>query len=253
MIHDHYEMDFDNLKQQIKDPKVKIMILCSPHNPVGRVWSKDELKKVAELCLENNVLLISDEIHSDIVYPGNKHINFASLSEELSNHVITCTSASKTFNLAGLQTSNIIIKNKELRNRLKQRVLSAGIQEPNPIGAIATEICYSECEDWFDQLLVYLQSNLKYIKDYIRENLPEIKVFEPQGTYLVWIDFRAWNMSYQELEDFMLNKAHVALDEGYIFGPGGEGFERINIATPKTYLKECLERIYRARKEETGH
>lgn len=253
IVKNHYEMDFDNLKQQIEGPKVKIMILCSPHNPVGRVWSSDELKKIGKICLDHNILLISDEIHSDIVYPGHKHINLASISEELSDQIITCTSASKTFNLAGLQTSNIIIKNEQIRNRFKQRVLSAGINEPNPIGALATEICYNECEDWFDQLLVYLQSNLEYVKNYIQANLSDIKIFEPEGTYLLWMDFRAWNKNYQELEDFMLNKAQVALDEGYIFGPEGEGFERINIATPKAYLIECLNRIYRAYLEEKNH
>lgn len=253
IVDDHYEMDFENLKQQMEDPKVKIMILCSPHNPVGRVWTKSELKKVGDLCLEHNILLISDEIHSDIIYSGYTHTNFASISDEFSDYVITCTSASKTFNLAGLQTSNIIIKNEQLRNRLKQRVLSAGIQEPNPIGALATEICYKECEDWVDQLIDYLQSNLGYIKNFVREYMPEIKVFEPQGTYLVWVDFRAWKKNFHELEDFMLNKAQVALDEGYIFGPGGEGFERFNIATPRIYLKECFDRIYRARKEEMGY
>jgi len=241
----HYTMDFNDLETKF-DSRVKLLILCSPHNPVGRVWSKEELTKLGEICLKHNVIIISDEIHEDLVYKEYTHIPFASLSEEFAMHSITCTAPSKTFNLAGLQTSNIIIPNPKLRNDFQNMLESNAITSPNIFGIVALQTAYEEGEEWLDQLLDYLHENLNFLIEYIEKNMPQIKVIKPEGTYLVWLDFRSLGMDALSLKNFLLEKAKVAFDDGYIFGPGGEGFERINIACPRSLLKEGLDRIARA-------
>lgn len=241
-----YTMDFEDLRRKIKEERVKLLILCNPHNPIGRVWSTDELKTLGQICVENNVLVISDEIHSDLIFKGYKHTSFASISDEFRYNSITCTAPSKTFNLAGLQTSNVIISNKELRDKFKAILLKHGLKRLNTFGIIACEAAYNYGDQWLDELLEYLEDNKSFLKAFIKEKIPKLKVIEAEGTYLVWIDCRALGMNNDDLKTFMLTKAKVAFDEGYIFGQGGDGFERINIACPREVLREALERMEKA-------
>ncbi|MFX0206242.1 MAG: MalY/PatB family protein [Candidatus Hodarchaeota archaeon] len=239
----YYQMNYDDLEEKAKDPRAKAIILCSPHNPVGRVWTKEELTRLGEICLENNVLVISDEIHCDLVYPKHKHIVFASISEEFAQHSFTCTAGSKTFNLAGFQHSNVIISNDELRESFKVQMEANALTIPNAFGALALQVAYDEGEEWLNSLIQVLERNLNFLKSFLNKNLPIVSVIEPEGTYLVWLDFRALGLDHKELERKMLEEAKLALDSGYKFGTGGEGFERINIACPLTILEESLERI----------
>jgi cystathionine beta-lyase len=237
-----YTMDFKDLEEKVQDSRAKILILCSPHNPVGRVWEKEELSKLGEICIKNKVLIISDEIHSDLIYKNHKHTTFASISEEFAMNSITCTAPSKTFNTAGLQASNIIIQNDNLR-KLFSNTLECNPILPNPFGIAATEAAYNNGVEWLEQLLLYLEENVNYTEKYIKENLPEINMIRPEGTYLVWLDFRKLGFDEKELEGLMIHKAKLVLDEGYVFGIGGSGFERINIACPRSVVEKALNRI----------
>jgi cystathionine beta-lyase len=241
-----YEIDFDDFMLKIRRYKPKMFILCSPHNPVGRVWTKEELKQLGEICLEHDVLVIADEIHADIVYPNHYHIPFALLSKEFEMNSITCVSPSKTFNLAGLQTSVLLIPNPELRKAYLDHLHRLALNSTNLFGALALEYAYRYGEDWLDQLLIYLNGNVQLLTRFISDHLPQIMVIKPQGTYLVWLDCRGLGMDDQQLERFMLNEARVALRHGYLFGPGGEGFVRINIACPRSMLQDGLKRIEEA-------
>jgi cystathionine beta-lyase len=245
---DRYTIDFEDLEKQAKDPRVKMMILCSPHNPVGRVWTVEELTKVGEICLENNVIVVSDEIHSDLILEGNKHTPFAKISEAFAQNSITCTAPSKTFNLAGLQMSNIIIQNEQLRTKFSNILENNSISIPNCFGIVALETAYNEGEEWLDQVLEYLNGNMQFIDAFVKERIPEIKFIKPEGTYLAWLDFSSLGLSEIELEKWMQNDVKLALDEGYIFGKGGEGFERFNVACPREILEEALTRIEKAMK-----
>ena len=249
-----YQMDLDDLKRKIKDIRAKILILCSPHNPVGRVWTRDELINVGEICIENEILIISDEIHCDLILPGFTHTNFASISNNFAMNWITCTSLSKTFNLAGLQLSNIIIPNKKLRNSFINHIESVFIPEefgylPNDLSLVAFTAAYQKCDEWLNSLLIYLKQNVDFLKSFIRNNITQIEVIEPEGTYLVWLDFRKLGIDPDKMKNFLRQKARVVLDDGSKFGRGGEGFQRINIACPRTTLKKALERIHNAIKE----
>ena len=249
-----YQMDLDDLKLKIKDPRVKILILCSPHNPVGRVWTRDELINIGEICIENEVLILSDEIHCDLILPGFKHTNFASISDKFATNSITCTSLSKTFNLAGLQLSNILIPNKKLRNSFINHIESVFIPEefgylPNDLSLVAFTAAYQKCDEWLNSLLIYLKQNLDFLKSFIKKNIPQIEIIEPEGTYLVWLDFRKLGIDADKVKHFLRQKAKVVLDDGLMFGSGGDGFQRINIACPQTTLKKALERIHNAIKE----
>ncbi|MGY0692755.1 MalY/PatB family protein [Virgibacillus sp. FSP13] len=246
---ERYVMDYENLEKMVVNTDVKMVILCNPHNPVGRVWTKEELIKLGQICLENNVLIISDEAHLDLVYKGYTHTPFASISEEFAANSITCTAPSKTFNLAGVQMANIIIPGKELRNTFTNTIDRLYLGLSNTFGVTAVESAYKYGEDWLDQFLDYLEGNLTFLTKFIETNMKEIKVIPPEGTYLVWLDFRNLGMDAKELEDFLQNKAKVAFDEGYTFGPGGEGFTRINIACPRSILEEGLKRIEKEVKE----
>lgn len=243
---DRYEMDFEDLDVKLSDPRVKLMILCSPHNPTGRVWTREELIKVGKLCLKHNVLIISDEIHSDLVYKEYKHTPFAYISQEFRDASITCTAPSKTFNLAGLQTSNIIIPNEKLRKEYKLTLENIGINRLNLFGYIACETAYTHGEAWLNELLDYLKENKEFVKTFIKEKIPKLKVIEPEGTYLLWIDCRALNMDINKLKEFMLKDVGVAFDEGYIFGEAGKGFERMNIACPRSVLEKALIKMEQA-------
>jgi len=240
-----YAMDLEDLEARI-DSTVKILVLCNPHNPVGRVWSQEELTRLGQICTKNNMLVISDEIHCDIVYRGHKHIPFASLSDEFADRSITCIAPSKTFNLAGLQTSSIIIPNDRIRDRFNESINSLNIGAPNPFGIVATEIAYQYGEEWLEQLIEYLQENLDLLIRYFQENIPQIKVIKPESTYLVWLDCRELGLAAEELDQFMLRKARVAMNEGYIFGEDGIGFMRMNIACPRSTLEKSMRQIEEA-------
>ncbi len=237
-----YTMDFADLEAKI-DSTVKILVLCNPHNPVGRVWTGEELARLGQICIQNNILVVSDEIHCDVVYKGHKHIPFASIAEEFADHSITCIAPSKTFNLAGLQTSCIIIPNEKWRDRFNQSMNSLNIGSPNPFGILAAEIAYRDGEEWLEQVIDYLQGNLDFLIRYFQENIPQVKVIQPESTYLVWLDCRGLSVATDELDQFMLNKARVAMNEGFIFGEDGEGFMRMNIACPRSLLAKSLRQI----------
>ncbi len=245
LVDSHYQMNYDDFEEKAKDPRTKILILCSPHNPVGRVWVKEELTRLGDICLENDILVISDEIHCDLVYPKYKHTVFASISEEFAQHSITCTAGSKTFNLAGFQHSNVIISNERLREAFKVQMENNALTTPNSFGALALQVAYDKGEEWLDSLIRVLERNLNFLRSFIKDRLPKVSVIEPEGTYLVWLDFREFRFESKELEKMMVEEAKLALDSGYKFGAGGEGFERINIACPLSILKESLERIER--------
>jgi cystathionine beta-lyase len=248
LSNNHYTMDFEDLEKKVKDPRAKMIILCSPHNPIGRVWTEEELKQLGEICIENEILIVSDEIHCDLIFPGYTHTNIATINEEFAQNSITCTSTSKTFNLAGLKISNIVIPNQKIRQTFVNTQANLGVGGANLFAVAAMEVAYSHetCENWLDTLLQYLKGNLDFLKTFIKEKLPQIKVIEPEGTYLIWLDCRGFGLEHKELEKFMRGKAKLALDEGYIFGKGGEGFERINIACPRSVLAKALNRIAEA-------
>lgn len=241
-----YHMNWDDLERQVANPSVKMAILCSPHNPIGRVWSKEELARFGEACLTHNVLVVSDEIHGDLIYPGNAFTPFAKISRDLAEHSIICTAPSKTFNIAGLHTSCIIVPNDDLRARFQKTLQSNGFFGMTTFGMAALQAAYDHGEPWLGQLLEYLQGNLDYLLSYVSEHIPALSVVRPQGTYLVWLDCRKLGLDKKHLERLMRDEAKVYLDEGYIFGPEGVGFERMNIACPRHLLADALERIKRA-------
>ncbi|QTL97418.1 putative C-S lyase [Iocasia frigidifontis] len=241
-----YEIDFEDFEEKVKAPKVTAFILCSPHNPVSRVWTKEELEKIGEICLENDVLVIADEIHNDLVYSGFTHTMFASMNEEFAQNSITCTAPSKTFNLAGLQTSNIIIPNRKLRLKFESNLERNSIGLQNPLSIVAIEAAYNEGEEWLEQLLVYLAANVKFIDNYLQENLPHARLIKPQGTYLGWLDLRKYETNADILEGTVAKEGKVGLDGGSWFGPGGAGFMRLNYACPRKLLEEGLVRLCKA-------
>jgi cystathionine beta-lyase len=239
-----YEMDFEDFEKKAADPATTLFILCSPHNPVGRVWTKEELERIAEICLKHQVLILSDEIHADLIFSGSTFTPMATLGPDVAEHTIVCTAPSKTFNLAGLHTANIIIPDENKRQRFLMTLARCSMAKwANPFGVVACETAYREGKPWLEQVMAYIEENLNFLEDYIKKHLPAIKLIRPEGTYLVWLDCRGLKMDQWHLRNLMLNKARVFLDEGYIFGPEGVGFERINIACPRSILADALERI----------
>ena len=236
-----YEIDFEDLDQKL--PEVKMMIISNPHNPVGRVWTKDELLEIGRLCLKHKVLLISDEIHCDLVFNAYKHIPTASLSPAISDNTITCIASSKTFNTAGLSTSNVVTSNKVLQEKLDKVIQSVHIDSGNLFGSIASEAAYTHGEEWHKLLIGYLESSVNVIRTFLTEKLPAIKLIEPEGTYLLWLDFREVGMSQPDLVSFLIHKARLGLNDGTAFGTDGTGFMRINIGCPKSMLLEGLHRL----------
>ena len=247
-----YTINFDDLEAKLKDPKVKIMILCSPHNPVGRVWNRDELTKLGKLCIDNNVIVISDEIHCDLVYKKYRHIPFQSITEEFAQNSVLCIAPSKTFNIAGLQASSVVIANDRLRLKFDKVLRSDGGISPNIFAMEATEAAYNYGEQWLEQLLDHLKENLDFLMYFMEDNLPQFKITKPEGTYLVWMDCRALGMTSKQLHEFFLRKARVWFSEGHTFGNGGEAYVRINIACPRYILEEALNRIKIAVGEHQG-
>ncbi len=240
---DRYEIDFEDFEDKIIQEKVKLFIFCSPHNPVGRVWKEEELKRIGEICLKHGVIVVSDEIHCDFVYPDHKHTVFASISKEISNITITCTAPSKTFNIAGLQISNIIIENPLFREKIKKAIGRTGYSQVNQIGLAACQAAYEGGEEWLEELKLYLKENVDYTRTFLKENLPKVMLIEPEGTYLLWLDFKAYNLTEKEREELMLKKAGLWLDSGSMFGPDGKGYERINIACPRAVLDKALHQL----------
>lgn len=242
-IDGHYEIDFTDFEKKIVENGVKLFLFCSPHNPVGRVWRPEELHRIAEICRKHQVLILEDQIFCDFTYKGyTQHILFG-LDEEIREQVILCTAPSKTFNIAGLQTSNIFIANDRLRRQFIHAIDQVGYSQLNQLGLAACEAAYADGEEWLIQLKEYLEENLQFVRDFLQTELPEITLIEPEGTYLIWLDFRKLPLSEEERQEMIVYYAHLWLDSGAIFGKDGEGFERINIACPRATLKKALEQL----------
>lgn len=243
LIDEHYEIDFDDLEKKIIDYNIKLYLLCSPHNPVGRVWTKGELDKIIEICRKHNVYIVSDEIHSDFVWEG-VHTNILRYEEYL-DHLILCTAPTKTFNIAGLQISNIFIPNEKVRNNFQNEVWNTGYSLVNVMGLAACESAYEKGDVWLKELKEYLKENIYFVEKYLRDNLPKIKLVKPEGTYLLWLDFRKLNKD-DDLEDILLHDAKLWLDNGDMFGELGKGFMRMNIALPREKLEFAMKNLYDA-------
>lgn len=242
----HYDIDFDTLEAALKNERHRLLILCNPHNPIGRVWRREELTKIAELCLAHDVIMISDEIHSDIIMKGYQHTMLSSLSEEIEQHTITCTAASKTFNIAGQCVSNIIIPNDEWRAAFIKTKESVGIKNVSTLGLLTTQVAYDKGEDWLEAFLQLVAHNHQLVKTFFKTYYPEVNVFDLEGTYLQWVDFRALGFNPAELETFLDKEALDFFDQGYIFGDNGNGFERINLAASSDSIKDMLQRFKEA-------
>ena len=242
-----YEIDYIDFEQKIQKNDVKLFIFCSPHNPVGRVWTKEELTAIGDLCIKYGVTVVSDEIHGDFIFKG-EHQVFAAIKKEYEDITITCTAPSKTFNLASMMMSNIFIANPELRAKFRKQLDAAGTSQLGVMGLVACETAYNKGEEWYEAMLSYVKANAEFTKQYVEEQLPGVKMIDLEGTYLVWLDFRETGLSVDELEDLIINKAKLWLDSGKIFGDCGRGFQRINIACPRATLTEALERIRDAMK-----
>jgi len=236
-----YFIDYDDLKTKLKD--AKLLILSNPHNPGGMVWTKDELEKIGKLCVENDVLIIADEIHSDLVFAPHKYTPMASISSEIANQTITCIAPSKTFNMAALATSSVIISNKELKKKYDSVLHTIHVGMGNVFGIAASEAAYTHGNEWIEQLLIYIEKNINYTEKYIVENIPQITMIRPEGTYLIWLDCRKLNLKGDDLNQFFIKKAKVGLNDGRWFGTGGEGFMRMNVACPLDILKKALDSI----------
>jgi cystathionine beta-lyase len=243
---DRYEIDFEDVEKAIVENNVKLFILCSPHNPVGRVWNRDELITLGDICLKYNVFVVVDEIHHDLVFKGNKHIPFASLGEEYSKKCITCTAPSKTFNLAGLQLSNVIIENQEILQKLNSYLEGMALTMGNIFGIIGFEAAYNTGEEWLEELMDYIEDNKKMVQEFMAEKFPVIRVIDSEATYLLWVDFRGLGMRQEELNHFLLHEAKLWLNDGRIYGEEGDGFERINIACPRSLLEKGLKQLEEA-------
>lgn len=242
----YYEIDFMDFEGKASRDDVKMLILCSPHNPIGRIWTREELTRIAQICIRHHVFIISDEIHADLILPGYEHVSMGTLGDNYLDNCAICTAPSKTFNLAGFQTSNILIPNGVCRNKLTK---ARGYFSLNILGYQACELAYRRAGEWLEELLLVLDKNKKMVDNFFEEKFPMFPVSPLQGTYLIWIDFRAMGLKPKELEKFMQEKASLYFDEGYLFGKAGEGFERMNIACPTAVLEAALKRLEKALKE----
>lgn len=237
-----YEIDYADFERKIIEERVKLFILCNPHNPVGRVWTKEELTRLGDICLKHNVFVISDEIHSDFVFEGKHHV-FAHVKKEFEDICMVCTSPSKTFNIAGLQVSNIFLPNADAARRFRKEVAAAGYSQVSLPGLVACQAAYRYGDEWLRAVLAYIKENADFTRRYLREKMPKIKMIKQEGTYLVWLDFREYGLSDKELDKLILEEAGVWLDSGAVFGKCGEGFQRINIACPRATLELALDRL----------
>ena len=238
----HYSIDFDDFEKKITEHDVKLFILCNPHNPVGRVWTREELMPIGKICRRHHVIVFSDEIHFDFVWRGEHHI-FQEVDPSFREFSVTATSPSKTFNLAGLQQSNIFIPNPDLYSRFKKVYDRTGLDEPGVAGVVATKAAYTCGQEWYEAMKKYVRANIDYAIEFVNTRLKGVNIIDPEGTYLIWLDFNGLGLSDQELEDMIVKKAKLWLDRGSMFGENGRGFERINAACPRSVLKEALERI----------
>ena len=245
-----YSIDFEKFEEFAKDKNNKILLLCSPHNPLGIVWSREDLEKIGKIAVENDLIVISDEIHSDIVMAGRKHTVFQTLSEELAEITITCTAPTKSFNLAGAGISNIIIKNEKLRKKFKAEIEKMSMHVFSTLAYKACELAYTESEEWLDEFLLLIDKNQKLVNKFFEERFIDLKAPLIQGTYLQWLDFRPLGLKNTELKEFMNKKSKIFFSEGYTFGKAGDGFERVNLAVPTKYLEKMLERLYEVLKVE---
>ncbi len=242
-----YEIDFVDLEKQAAKPRTKMLILCSPHNPVGRVWTKEELQRIGEICYKHNVRVIADEIHADIIYKGYQHTPYAmAVSEEIAQQSFTCISPAKTFNIASVTESIVVIPDENYRAQFKHFSSKYALGKVNAFSVIAMETAYRTGEQWLAECLDYLQSNLDFLRDYLQQHIPNVKLVEPEGTFLVWLDFTGLNMDAKELESFLAKKAGVALNSGYWFGRQGAGYARMTIACPRSMLKQGLSQVAQA-------
>lgn len=241
-----YHIDFEDFERKIVENDVKLFILCSPHNPVGRVWSVEELKKMGEICLKHGVFVISDEIHADFVYGNNKHTVFSQVDPRFEDICAICTAPTKTFNLAGLHNANIYIPDDGVRKAYVEELDRQGYSQSNVMGIVACQAAYGYGEQWLEELKSYLEENIAFVRQYVAANLPKVRFYEPEGTYLLWLDFSAYGLTDHELKEKIERDAGVWLDGGYVFGEGGSGFQRINAACPRSTLNEALTRIYKA-------
>ncbi|NLT98414.1 MAG: pyridoxal phosphate-dependent aminotransferase [Christensenellaceae bacterium] len=238
-----YHIDFEDFERKITQHRVKMFILCSPHNPVGRVWTKEELTRMGDICVKHGVIVVADEIHADFVYPGYSHTVFANIKPEFADITVTCTAPTKTFNLAGLQISNIFVSNQRMRKRIKQEISRTGYSQLNVMGMVACKAAYAQGEEWLEELKAYLQGNLDFVRSFVSERMPEIRLVEPEGTYLIWLDCRALGLNDKALDDLVIQRAKLWLDGGHMFGQGGSGFQRLNIACPRSLLEQAMERL----------
>ena len=239
----HYEMDLEELEQKVLDEHVKLMILCNPHNPVGRVWTREELTALADICLRHHVYVISDEIHGDFVWQGHEQTPYASISEEACLHSMMCTAPSKTFNLAGMATSNLFIPDPEMRRKFRSELLDVGQENMNRLGLFACRAAYEGGGEWLDQLIGYLAGNLALVRDFCKNRVPQIQLVEPEGTYLAWLDCRELKLSQKDLNEFFVDKAHLALNDGEMFGKEGIGFMRLNVASPRCIIEKAMKQL----------
>ena len=236
-----YTIDFEDFEKKIVDNNVKVFILCNPHNPVGRVWTKEELEKMGDICLKHNVVIMDDEIHCDFTYPGFKFTSFMTLDKKYHNSLVLYTSPSKTFNVAGLQPANIIIKNQELRAAYRKANVAAGYSQGSIMGQVAVKSVYTKGDEWVNELVEYITGNMNYMRDFVKENFPKAQFVDPEGTYLTWVDFSGYGFTDEELEHIMVEEAHLWLDSGKVFGPATAQFERFNLACPRATVVKAME------------
>lgn len=242
-----YKMDLDHLEKVTADPRTKLLLLCHPHNPVGRVWTDSELLQMGEICLKNNVIIVSDEIHCDLSLFGNVHHPLATLSPELAEITLTCMAPSKTFNLAGFSTSYMITKNPKILNSVKSLIYAYHLHMGNTFGPVALEAAYNHSEPWLEELKSYIEGNVMLVIDFLNEHMPEVKARKPEGTYLLWMDFTGWNMNGPELKNFIIHKAGLGLNDGPSFGVQGAGFQRMNLASPRSIIQQAMIQLLEAR------
>lgn len=238
-----FSFDYEDLERRAADPKTTLMLLCNPHNPSGRVWTREELRRIGDICIKNNVVVVADEIHCELVHPGFTYTPFASVSEEFQKHSVTCVAPSKAFNIAGLQIANIIVENDKWRQRIDKAININEVCDVNPFGVIATIAAYNEGEEWLNQLLQYIHGNYLFFKDYCEEHLPQLPVAPLEGTYLAWMDCRSLGIPSEELEEELMKEAKLWLNAGSMYGKEGEGFMRWNLACPRQLVKEGMERF----------
>ena len=245
-INGHYEIDFEDFEKKIIENDVKLFILCSPHNPVGRVWKVEELKRLGEICKRHDVIIISDEIHCDFVFPEYRHTIFTQACPELADRTIICTAASKTFNLAGLQISNIWIADRSLRHRLKREIVNCGYTEFSIMGIAATKEAYLHGQEWHEKSWEYIRGNFDFLRGFLSEKLPQIRLIEPEGTYFAWLDFSGLKLDRKQLNELIVHKAGLWLDSGHIFGAASEQYQRIVMASPRALIEQALDKLEKA-------